>query len=78
MASSVQEVYERHVKPLSAEERLRLLALVAQDLVHTAAAPPERPKRSIMELHGLGKEIWEGVDPQQYVDEMRNEWDHRP
>ena len=28
-------------------------------------------KRSIMELAGLGKEIWEGIDAQEYVDELR-------
>ena len=31
-----------------------------------------------MELHGLGAEIWEGVDAQEYVNELRKEWDHRP
>lgn len=27
--------------------------------------------RSILELEGLGKEIWEGVDPRKYIDELR-------
>lgn len=35
------------------------------------------PQRSILELEGLGAEIWAGVDAKQYVDELRNEWDHR-
>lgn len=35
-----------------------------------------RPARSILELEGLGKEVWEGVDPKQYISEMRDEWDH--
>lgn len=35
------------------------------------------PRRSILELKGLGKEAWEGVDPKRYIDEMRDEWDHR-
>ena len=29
---------------------------------------------SIMELQGLGKEIWEGVDPKEYVDRERSSW----
>ncbi len=33
--------------------------------------------RSILELEGLGKEIWEGVDPRKYIDELRDEWDDR-
>ena len=33
--------------------------------------------RSILELEGLGKEIWQGVDPKDYIRELRDEWDHR-
>jgi len=32
------------------------------------------PRRSILELKGLGKEIWGGVDPQEYIDEERASW----
>ena len=51
------------------------LAETADDL---ATAPHEAQRRSIMELRGLGKEIWQGVDAQKYVDSLREEWDHRP
>ena len=40
--------------------------------------PPEEHKRSIMELHGLGAESWKGIDAQDYVNELRQEWDDRP
>jgi hypothetical protein len=33
---------------------------------------------SILELEGLGAEIWEGIDAQEYVDQLRSEWDDRP
>jgi hypothetical protein len=33
--------------------------------------------RSILELEGLGKEIWEGVDPKEYVRKLRDEWNNR-
>lgn len=38
-----------------------------------------RPTRglSILDLRGLGKEIWAGVDPKKYIDELRDEWDDR-
>ncbi len=35
------------------------------------------PGRSLLELEGLGAEIWEGVHAKQFIDELRNEWDHR-
>ena len=76
---TAETVYEEHVRPLPPQERLRLLALTAKALAEdTGEAPPARPRRSIMDLHGLGKEIWEGIDPQEYVNELRAEWDHRP
>ena len=33
--------------------------------------------RSILELRGLGKEVWEGIDAKDYIDELRDEWDAR-
>jgi len=40
--------------------------------------PASPPPRSLLELEGLGAEIWDGVDAQEYVNELRKEWDHRP
>lgn len=72
---TAEEIYQRYVKPLPEKEKLRLIAKVSNDLAETES---EEPKRSIMELHGLGAEIWEGIDAQKYVDELRNEWENRP
>ncbi len=32
------------------------------------------PRHSVLELKGLGKEIWEGIDAQEYVDQERSSW----
>lgn len=58
-------------------ERIRLMALLALGL-EESNLPTFPPKRDIMELHGLGAEIWEEVDAQTYVHELRQEWDERP
>lgn len=34
-----------------------------------------RPKKASQRLRGLGKGIWEGVDPVEYVRALRDEWD---
>lgn len=31
--------------------------------------------RNIMELEGLGEDIWTGIDAQEYVNQERNSWD---
>ncbi len=38
----------------------------------------KRPQHQITELEGLGKEIWEGIDAQEYVDRERDSWDNGP
>ena len=78
MVGSPEEVYRRYIKPLSPGERLKLVEMTAHDLALQSSEAKEKQKRSIMELHGLGKEIWEGVEAQTYVNELRNEWDSRP
>ncbi len=72
---TIHELYERQIKDLPATERLQLLSLIAADLADVAAELS--PKRSILELEGLGAELWQGVDAQEYVNSLREEWDQR-
>lgn len=74
---TTDELYEQ-IRLLPRSERLRLLARIAQDLAKGGDEAGEVPQHSLLELEGLGKEIWEGVDAQEYVNELRKEWDHRP
>jgi hypothetical protein len=62
----------QQILQLPAEEQQRLMAEY-QAVVQSPA--PGAPRTSIMELQGLGKEIWQGVDVQQYLEEERNSWD---
>lgn len=56
---------------LPSEELDRLL----QDLATMSQQRKKRQRRhSIMELKGLGKEVWEGIDVEKYIDEERNSW----
>ena len=75
-ALATDELYERQIKVLPVAERMRLLALIATDLADLVAVSPQ--KRSILELEGLGAELWQGVDAQEYVSALREEWDQRP
>lgn len=51
------------------------LVRVAVENLLAAEEVNEQPKHSIMELHGIGKGAWAGIDVQQYINEMRDEWD---
>ncbi len=67
---TVAEIMEQ-AKILSWRERKELVKLLV-DSLDTAEMPTE--KHSILELAGLGKEIWEGIDAQEYVNQLRDEW----
>ena len=71
MAAHAYEKAIQLAESLSAEEQQRLLAELTARLAKNA--PPEK-KHSIMELCGLGKEIWEGIDAQEYVRNERASW----
>jgi len=75
--NKTEQIYQQHIKSLQPSERLVLIELIARDLVMQKDQTTEKPKHNIMELHGLGKEIWNGIDAQEYVNELRKEWDHR-
>jgi hypothetical protein len=33
---------------------------------------------SLLDLEGVGADLWKGKDAQEYVNELRNEWDNLP
>jgi len=65
--SKYQEVLQQ-AQGLSPEEQLRLIEDLISVVRHRVTA---KPKRSILELRGLGKEIWKGIDAQEYVNQER-------
>lgn len=58
----------RRVQHLTPTDQLRVLEELA-GLVRRQVTT--LPKHSILELQGLGKEIWQGVDAQEYLDRER-------
>ncbi len=69
---AVDQILEE-IRALALEERKQLMKLMVDMLSEIPQTPPQ--KHSLRELRGLGKEIWEGIDAQDYIDQLRNEWD---
>jgi hypothetical protein len=57
---------------LSPEDKQQLIEHVAQDLQQKSQSTLHL---SWKDARGLGKEVWEGVDVDRYIDGLRNEWD---
>lgn len=66
------EQISAEVRHLSVDERKRLIAVI----VDTFTEPEARHR--ILEFEGIGESLRDEVDPQEYVNHLREEWDKRP
>lgn len=71
MSLTTYEQIMQMTRQLELAEQLRLLEALTRLVRHQAAAT----SHSIMELEGLGAEIWQDVDAQTYVNEERASWE---
>ncbi len=72
---TVKEIVAQ-IRALPLEQRKEVAKLAIDTL--TEPSVPTEESRSLLELGGLGAEIWQGIDAQEYVNQLRDEWDHRP
>jgi plasmid stability protein len=72
---NVKKVPDALYRKLQARAR-RQRRSVAQEVVYLLSQALEEPEsRSILELRGLGKERWRGVNPDRHVTRERRSWD---
>jgi hypothetical protein len=62
------------VQRLSSEEQEQLLEALSAIIRQRTTDLDEEPWHSLLELEGLGAEIWEGIDPKKYIEEERRSW----
>ena len=59
------------IKSLPVPEQIRLLEKTASLVRSKTFSPP----RSIIELRGKGKELWQSLDVKNYIETERASWD---
>lgn len=72
MSTYAYEEALNQVQRLTPDEQLQLLQDLAA-IVRRQVIP--RPKHRITEFKGLGKELWQSIDVEKYIEEERNSWD---
>lgn len=72
---NVKNVPDQLYKQLRARAKSRRRSLSQEVIQILTEATEARKPLSILELEGLGKEIWEGIDPTEYVKKERESWD---
>jgi hypothetical protein len=71
MATTSYEDALRMAESLSRDEQLRLI----QELTaHAGVGAASDQKTSVLELCGLGQEVWRQMDAQEYVNRERASW----
>jgi hypothetical protein len=71
------ETIMHEIHALPEDERRRLINTIITTFGGRVSQAQSDSRRSLRELRGLGKEIWEGVDARDYVNRLRDEWDER-
>ena len=66
----------QEIRALPVEQRKQLIKLIVDTLPEADSDSP-RKRHKIMEFRGVGAEMWEGIDAQEYVNRLRNEWDQQ-
>jgi hypothetical protein len=61
---------KKTVETLDPAEQLRLVA----ELTARLSGEVHRRPRSLMELDGLGSDIWQGIDSDEYLRQERSSW----
>jgi hypothetical protein len=73
--SPLLEEMIKQAELLTVDDRLELIRQIAAGLKQPQNEP--KPKRSWRELRGLAPNLLEGQDAQEWVNELRTEWDER-
>jgi hypothetical protein len=61
-------------RSLGPAEKRALIEALREEL----DAGADEPEADIMELEGLGAELWEGIDVDGYIREERTSWERSP
>jgi hypothetical protein len=75
-ATTIYDLYSQHIRRLSSRERLRLAALILEELAERDQQEGQQPR--LLDLYGAGAHNSVSMDAQEYVDKLREERDHRP
>ena len=65
--------YVKEIKNLKPEEQINLIEIISAQLKKNLIK--KKVKYSLMELEGLGADLWKDIDAQEYVCKERESWD---
>lgn len=70
--NKLQILYQQSAE-LTFQDKLSLISKIISDLQRS----PKKKKHKLSELEGLGKEMWKKINTNQFLSDLRSEWDDR-
>lgn len=67
------------IEQLSLAEQMQVLEHLVQQMKQSveSVAATEKPKHDLNEFYGIAPNLLEGVDAQEWVNQLRDEWEDR-
>ena len=72
MTSSRSEMIYKEISQLTSNEKIILLSKLVSEI---STCIDRTRKVNIYDIKGVGKEIWKGMDAQEYVNKERASWE---
>lgn len=72
---NVKNLPDALYRKLQRRAKLQRRSIAQEVTVILDEALKDQKPLSILDLRGLGKEIWKGVDPAEYIRKERESWD---
>jgi len=71
--AKVNKLYDLEIRKLPVSDRLRLAQRILTDTATEMEVSRKGGPRSLLDLEGLGADLWQSVDAQDYVNRLREE-----
>jgi hypothetical protein len=74
LTRKVDKLRDTLLKKRLSPAALELLDKEIEQIEETLEAQPDKPRRSLRELEGLGQELWRSIDVEAYLERERSSW----
>lgn len=76
MSPLVQQIFHQ-IDRLSLAEQIQILKHTAEQIEHSAGVMPVIPKYKVTDFFGKSPNLTNGIDAQEWVNQLRDEWEDR-
>ena len=76
MSPTIQQIFQQ-IDLLSLPEQIQILKHTAKQIEHSAGVLSATPKYKVTDFFGKSPNLTNGIDAQEWVNQLRDEWEDR-